>query len=170
MSENTPVLAVSGLCAGYRSTVISDITFSLRPGEILCVAGESGCGKSTLLKALMGVDDAVRITAGEIRLLGQSLSALPVRERQRFCCARMGMIFQNPGASFDPIRPYGAQLRETLKSHGKYRKARFAADAAAAFAKLGLTDSARILASRPYELSGGMNQRAAMALDRKSVV
>lgn len=164
MSENTPVLAVSGLCAGYRSTVISDITFSLRPGEILCVAGESGCGKSTLLKALMGVDDAVHITAGEIRLLGQSLSALPVRERQRFCCARMGMIFQNPGASFDPIRPYGAQFRETLKSHGKYRKARFAADAAAAFAKLGLTDSARILASRPYELSGGMNQRAAMAL------
>ena len=66
MSENTPVLAVSGLCAGYRSTVISDITFSLRPGEILCVAGESGCGKSTLLKALMGVEDATEIR----RLLG----------------------------------------------------------------------------------------------------
>ena len=56
MTEQTPILSVQGLCAGYRGhTVLRDISFALAPGEILCVAGESGCGKSTLLRALMGV-------------------------------------------------------------------------------------------------------------------
>lgn len=165
MTEMQSLLQVSGLCAGYsRGDVLRDVSFTLRKGEILCVVGESGCGKSTLLKALMGADDAVHITGGTVTLEGRELTALSRRERQRLCRDRMGMIFQNPGASFDPIRTYGAQFRDTLKGHGKFRKARFAADAAAAFDRLGLTDSGRILASRPYELSGGMNQRAAMAL------
>lgn len=165
MTEMQSLLQVSGLCAGYsRGDVLRDVSFTLRKGEILCVVGESGCGKSTLLKALMGADDAVHITGGTVTLEGRELTALSRRERQRLCRERMGMIFQTPGASFDPIRTYGAQFRDTLKGHGKFRKERFAADAAAAFDKLGLTDSGRILASRPYELSGGMNQRAAMAL------
>lgn len=165
MTEMQSLLQVSGLCAGYsRGDVLRDVSFTLRKGEILCVVGESGCGKSTLLKALMGTDDAVHITGGTVTLEGRELTALSRRERQRLCRERMGMIFQTPGASFDPIRTYGAQFRDTLKGHGKFRKERFAADAAAAFDKLGLTDSGRILASRPYELSGGMNQRAAMAL------
>ena len=165
MTEMQSLLQVSGLCAGYsRGDVLRDVSFTLRKGEILCVVGESGCGKSTLLKALMGADDAVHITGGTVTLEGRELTALSRRERQRLCRDRMGMIFQNPGASFDPIRTYGAQFRDTLKGHGKFRKERFAADAAAAFDRLGLTDSGRILASRPYELSGGMNQRAAMAL------
>lgn len=64
MTEQTPILSVQGLCAGYRGhTVLRDISFALAPGEILCVAGESGCGKSTLLRALMGADDAVEVTA-----------------------------------------------------------------------------------------------------------
>lgn len=165
MTEMQSLLQVSGLCAGYsRGDVLRDVSFTLRKGEILCVVGESGCGKSTLLKALMGADDAVHITGGTVTLEGRELTALSRRERQRLCRERMGMIFQTPGASFDPIRTYGAQFRDTLKGHGKFRKERFAADAAAAFDRLGLTDSGRILASRPYELSGGMNQRAAMAL------
>ena len=165
MTEMHSLLQVSGLCAGYsRGDVLRDVSFTLRKGEILCVVGESGCGKSTLLKALMGADDAVHITGGTVTLEGRELTALSRRERQRLCRERMGMIFQTPGASFDPIRTYGAQFRDTLKGHGKFRKERFAADAAAAFDRLGLTDSGRILASRPYELSGGMNQRAAMAL------
>lgn len=165
MADNTPVLTVNGLCVGYAGhSIIKDISFSLHPGEILCVVGESGCGKSTLLKTLMGTDPAVCLTAGDILLDGCGLAALHPRERQRLCCARMGMIFQNPGASFDPIRRYGAQFKDALKSHGKYHAERFFADASAALAKLGLNDSRRILESRPYELSGGMNQRVAITL------
>lgn len=67
MTEQTPILSVQGLCAGYRGhTVLRDISFALAPGEILCVAGESGCGKSTLLRALMGADDAAEVTAGTV--------------------------------------------------------------------------------------------------------
>ncbi len=165
MTQHPPVLTVTGLSAGYPShPVLQNVSFTLRAGEILCVVGESGCGKSTLLKALMGVDPAVRLTSGTITLSGQPLTTLPRRERQCLCCAQMGMIFQNPGASFDPLRPYAAQFRDTLKSHGKYRPDRFTADASAALASLGLTDAPRILSSRPYQLSGGMNQRAAIAL------
>ena len=165
MTEQTPILSVQGLCAGYRGhTVLRDISFALAPGEILCVAGESGCGKSTLLRALMGADDAVEVTAGTVILAGREPMALPRRQRQRYRCRHMGMIFQNPGASFDPVRPYGAQFRDTLKSHGRYDARRFAADAEEALGRLGLTDPCRLLACRPYELSGGMNQRMAMAL------
>lgn len=121
MTEQTPILSVQGLCTGYRGhTVLRDISFALAPGEILCVAGESGCGKSTLLRALMGADDAAEITAGTVILAGREPMALPRRQRQRYRCRHMGMIFQNPGASFDPVRPYGAQFRDTLKSHGRY--------------------------------------------------
>ena len=165
MTEQTPILSVQGLCAGYRGhTVLRDISFALAPGEILCVAGESGCGKSTLLRALMGADDAAEVTAGTVILAGREPMALPRRQRQRYRCRHMGMIFQNPGASFDPVRPYGAQFRDTLKSHGRYDARRFAADAEEALGRLGLTDPCRLLACRPYELSGGMNQRMAMAL------
>lgn len=119
MTEMQSLLQVSGLCAGYsRGDVLRDVSFTLRKGEILCVVGESGCGKSTLLKALMGADDAVHITGGTVTLEGRELTALSRRERQRLCRDRMGMIFQNPGASFDPIRTYGAQFRDTLKGHG----------------------------------------------------
>ena len=165
MTEQTPILSVQGLCAGYRGhTVLRDISFALAPGEILCVAGESGCGKSTLLRALMGADDAAEVTAGTVILAGREPMALPRRQRQRYRCRHMGMIFQNPGASFDPVRSYGAQFRDTLKSHGRYDARRFAADAEEALGRLGLTDPCRLLACRPYELSGGMNQRMAMAL------
>ena len=159
MTEQTPILSVQGLCAGYRGhTVLRDISFALAPGEILCVAGESGCGKSTLLRALMGADDAVEVTAGTVILAGREPMALPRRQRQRYRCRHMGMIFQNPGASFDPVRPYGAQFRDTMKSHGRYDARRFAADAEEALGRLGLTDPCRLLACRPYELSGGMAQ------------
>ena len=143
MTEQTPILSVQGLCAGYRGhTVLRDISFALAPGEILCVAGESGCGKSTLLRALMGADDAAEVTAGTVILAGREPMALPRRQRQRYRCRHMGMIFQNPGASFDPVRPYGAQFRDTLKSHGRYDARRFAADAEEALGRLAPADPA----------------------------
>ncbi|MBE6909770.1 MAG: ABC transporter ATP-binding protein [Ruminococcaceae bacterium] len=161
---NETVLTVSGLCAGYSDRpAAADVSFTLRRGEILCIVGESGCGKSTLLKALIGAPE-VRLLSGGIELDGTEVSALPEKARRKACGKRMGMVFQSPGASFNPIRSYRRQFVETLKSHGKYDPATFEQRAAEAFARVELPDWRRMLRACPYALSGGMNQRAALAL------
>ena len=158
------ILTVSGLYAGYgKQEVVQDLTFALKRGEILCLAGESGCGKSTILKALMSSPE-VSISAGEISLCGTSLSDLTPRKRQSFCSGKIGMVFQNPGTSFNPIRSYRKQFMETLKSHGKYDKNSFLKQIFEAFEKVELKDGERILNLCPYAFSGGMNQRMALAL------
>lgn len=159
------ILSLEGLCAGYgNGDIISDISFSLGRGEALCVVGQSGCGKSTLLKAVMGVFDRPFITGGDIVFDSRRLSELAPKERMRLTSSGMGLIFQTPGAAFNPIRSYKKQFIETLKSHGKYDKNTFLPSVREVFARLGLENGERILASCPYEMSGGMNQRIALAL------
>ncbi|MDY4143202.1 MAG: ABC transporter ATP-binding protein [Oscillospiraceae bacterium] len=164
MNDNT-ILSLEGLCAGYGSgDVISDMSFSLGRGESLCIVGQSGCGKSTLLKAVLGIFDLPKITGGDIVFDSQRLSELPPKRRAELVSSGMGLIFQTPGAAFNPIRSYKKQFIETLKSHGKYDKNTFLPSVRDVFARLGLEEHERILASCPYEMSGGMNQRIALAL------
>ena len=159
------ILELKNLSAGYGpECAVADVTLSLRRGEILCVVGESGCGKSTLLKAVQGMEPRLRILEGRVVLDGKELQSLPEKERRKECAERIGMVLQNPGGAFNPIRSYRKQFIETLRSRGAYEPAAFEAQAAEAFTKLHLDDPGRILASCPYELSGGMNQRVALAL------
>ncbi|MBE7008848.1 MAG: ABC transporter ATP-binding protein [Ruminococcaceae bacterium] len=162
MSE--PILSLSRLTVGYRGrAAVADVSFTLRRGEILCLVGESGCGKSTLLKALISSPE-VTLLSGEITLRGESLCALSAKARAKKCRETMGMVFQSPGAAFNPIRTYRAQFTETLKSHGKYDAAAFERQAAEALGKLELQDGEKLLRECPYALSGGMNQRMALSL------
>lgn len=88
--------------------VVHDISFSLRPGEILGLVGESGSGKSTLLKAAMGLlGDNGLVTRGDITFKGESLVDMPERELRLIRGAGIGMIFQDAGASLCPIRTIG---------------------------------------------------------------
>ncbi|MBO7701215.1 MAG: ABC transporter ATP-binding protein [Eubacteriaceae bacterium] len=165
MTEKQPLVSVSDLSAGYgEGRMIADVTFSVYPGEILCLVGESGCGKSTLLKSLMGTTPGLETVSGRIVLEGTDLSALSVKERTQMCCDKLGIVSQNPGAAFNPIRSYRKQFIETLKSHGKYGRGTFEDQVRTSFEKMGLTDWQRILTCCPYEMSGGMNQRIALAL------
>ena len=158
------ILSLDRLCVGYGERLAAaDVSFSLQRGEILCLVGESGCGKSTLLKALMAAPE-VRLFSGEITLEGTALSSLGPKQRRRLCSEKMGIVFQTPEAAFNPIRSYRKQFVETLKSHGKYDPGSFEAKAAEAFAKVELDDWRRVLSECPFALSGGMNQRAALAL------
>lgn len=158
------ILTISHLTAGYGThTAVADISFTLRRGEILCLVGESGCGKSTLLKALIASPE-VNIHSGEITLDGEMLSALSPKTREKKCREKMGMVLQNPGATFNPIRSYRAQFIETLKSHERYEPAAFERQATDALAKLELQDGSALLREYPYALSGGMNQRMALSL------
>ena len=158
------ILSVSHLTVGYTEhPAAADVSFSLQKGEILCLVGESGCGKSTVLKALMAAPE-IRMISGTITLDGTILSDLSPKARRRICCDKMGIVFQTPEATFNPIRSYHKQFVETLKSHGRYDPASFDSQVAAAFAKVELQDWKRVLNECPYALSGGMNQRVALAL------
>ena len=164
MSDKT-ILSLEGLCAGYgRGDAISDISLSLSTGEALCVVGQSGCGKSTLLKSVIGVFDKPVISGGDIVFDGCRLSELSQKRRCALTTSGMGFIFQPPGAAFNPIRSYKKQFIETLKSHDKYDAKSFLPSIKDVFSRLGLQDCERILASCPSEMSGGMNQRIALAL------
>ena len=158
------LLTVSRLCAGYGARpAVADVSFSLHRGEILCLVGESGCGKTTLLRALLASPDT-RWFSGEVALDGESLSARSEKARRDLCGRRLGVVFQTPEAAFNPIRSYRRQFIEALKSHGRYAPRAFDGQVAAAFEKVELSDWRRVLNECPYALSGGMNQRVALAL------
>ena len=144
--------------------VVQDVSFSLEPGEILGIVGESGSGKSTLIKAamrLLGSEGCV--TKGQICYRGRNLLGLPSKERRKLNGPELGYICQNAGSAFCPIRTVGAQLYETMRAHGKISRAEFGPQALEMLEKLGFENGERILASYPFELSGGMQQRVAIA-------
>ena len=152
------LLRATDLSAGYGGEdVIKKLSFELKRGEILCVVGESGCGKTTLLRALLGSAGRVETTGGSLEIAGKAIMGDARHED-------VGMIPQNPAAAFNPIRSYKKQFAETLKSHGKYEAGSFVEQCLDTLGALGLTDTERILKSCPCQLSGGMNQRMAIAL------
>ncbi len=200
------------LSYGSAAPVVSDVSFSIASGEILCVVGESGSGKSTLLKAIMNPEEfGVKICGGKLfsemftdeeivskqitdeggigkqvvddekngnaarqgsngqRRAGNTRNKRNDRNKSgkeagNGNTGRTGMIFQNPGASFNPIRTYRKQFQETLKSNGMFRGKETWQEVLRMLDSLGLADGERILDSCPYEMSGGMNQRIAIAL------
>ena len=143
---------------------VQDVSFTLRPGEILGIVGESGCGKSTLLKAAMGLlGSSGMVTRGDIWYKEWNLPDLPARELRKLNGPELGMIFQSAGSSFCPIRTVGAQLHEIMTQHGSATKKEFENCALELLEKLGFEDGRRILRSYPFELSGGMQQRVGIA-------
>ena len=143
---------------------VQDVSFTLRPGEILGIVGESGCGKSTLLKAAMGLlGSSGMVTRGDIWYKGRNLPDLPARALRKLNGPELGMIFQSAGSSFCPIRTVGAQLYEIMTQHGSATKKEFENCALELLEKLGFEDGKRILRSYPFELSGGMQQRVGIA-------
>ena len=139
--------------------------FQLHPGEILGLVGESGSGKSTLIKAAMGLlGSSGMVTRGDIWFEGKSLPDVPPKELRRICGEKIGMIFQDCGASLSPTRTIGEQIIESMAAHRKVDVAEAKRAALELFEKLHFQDGERIWDSYPFELSGGMNQRAGIAI------
>lgn len=145
--------------------VVHDVSVSLRPGEILGLVGESGSGKSTLIKAAMGLlGSNGLVTRGDIWFEGKNIPDLPERELRKIRGVKIGMIFQDAGASLCPIRTIGEQIHESMSAHMKISKEEAKERALELFDKLNFKDAGRIWDSYPIELSGGMNQRAGIAI------
>ena len=145
--------------------VTHDVSFTLQAGEILGIVGESGSGKSTLLKAAMGLlGSGGLVTKGDIWFKGKDLPDLPEKELRKICGAGIGMIFQDAGASLCPIRTIGEQIYESMSAHMEITRSQAREKALALFEKLQFKDGQRIWNSYPFELSGGMNQRAGIAI------
>lgn len=153
------LLKTENLSVAYEEEIaLSDVSFEMTDGEILCIVGESGSGKSTLIKAIHGMNP-LNIRNGRILFEGCDLTALSKADRRKRMGTEIALIQQDTGASFNPIRRLNVQFKEALTSHGMpYDEDRIAD----MLGRIGLKDGKALLKNRPYELSGGMLQRIAI--------
>ena len=163
---SAPLLALENLSVAYGGVpVVRGVSLTVSPGEILGVVGESGCGKTTLLDAVLGLlrRDG-RVTGGRIVFEGRDLAGLDARAMGKLRGEALGAVFQNPGDSLNPARRIHTQFYEALRAHRRVTRAEARAIAADRLARLHLEEPEALLACYPFQLSGGMAQRVALAL------
>jgi oligopeptide/dipeptide ABC transporter ATP-binding protein len=165
-----PLLAVRGLSVRFRTgaatvQAVRDASLELGAGEILGVVGESGCGKSTLARAVLRlIEPPGEITGGEIRFRGRDLLALPESELRKVRGAQIAMVFQDPAKSLNPVYTIGQQITGAMQAHQRIRKAQARERVVGLLSSLGIADAQRRVDQYPHELSGGMRQRAMIAM------
>ena len=168
-SDEVPLLQVRNLSVRYLArsgpmTVVRDVSFDLRRGEILGIIGESGAGKSTLGNAIIDLlDPNFEPPTGEIRLNGKAV--VDGREREALRGRKIASVFQDHTASLDPLMTVGAQLTETiLATDRKVAHSRARALAIELMGRVGIPDPDRRYGSYPHQLSGGQRQRVVIAI------
>jgi len=166
----TPTLSVRNLRVEIPTrhrllTAIDDLSFDIAPGEVLGVVGESGAGKSITGAAIIGLlEPPGRVAGGEIRLSGERIDNLPPAQMRRLRGKRIGMIFQDPLTSLDPLYRIGDQLIETILTHERISPAAAHDKAERLLVEVGIPAAGHRLASYPHQFSGGMRQRVVIAL------
>jgi peptide/nickel transport system ATP-binding protein len=162
-----PLLEVEGLSVEIATrqgmvAAVRDVSISVAPGEIIGIVGESGSGKSVTALAIMGIlPPAAHVNRGRIRFAGNKL-ALAVRRRGDR--EGLAIIFQNPRAALDPIRPVGRQIVDALRVHSSLSARQAAMRAVELLEQVRIHEPAQRFWSYPFELSGGMCQRVMIAI------
>ncbi|MEM1428110.1 MAG: ABC transporter ATP-binding protein [Pseudomonadota bacterium] len=168
----TPLLEVTDLqtsfSVGSNLTIraVDGVSFQVHAGETLAIVGESGSGKSVTSLSIMGLlpKDVGRIAGGSIKLQGREISRLTDREMRDIRGRDIGMIFQEPMTSLNPVHTVGQQIAETVIRHEALPKAKARARAIDMLDLVGIPEPARRVDSYPHEMSGGMRQRAMIAM------
>jgi peptide/nickel transport system ATP-binding protein len=146
-------------------TAVDGVSFDIAAGEVLGVVGESGAGKSLTGAAIIGlIEPPGRILEGKVHLTGARIDSLPAGEMRKLRGRRIGMVFQDPLTSLNPLYRIGDQLVETIRTHADMPAHAARERAVALLHEVGIQGAAARMDSFPHELSGGMRQRVVLAL------
>ena len=144
---------------------VDDISFEVLPGEVFGIVGESGAGKSLTGQAVIGLlEPPGRIGAGQISLNGQRIDQLPYDQMRRIRGKKIGMIFQDPLTSLNPLYTIGQQLMETILTHSAMSSQQARQHAIKLLDEVGIPAAEKRIDHYPHQFSGGMRQRVVIAL------
>lgn len=166
----TPVLSIRDLCVDIPTRhgvvkPVDGVTYDIQAGEILGVVGESGAGKSMAGNAVIGLlNRPAHIASGEIYLHGTRIDQLDAEAMRKLRGKEIGMVFQDPLTSLNPLLRIGDQLAETMLAHLPISRSEAMKRAVAALEEVGIPGAAERIDSYPHEFSGGMRQRVVIAL------
>jgi peptide/nickel transport system ATP-binding protein/oligopeptide transport system ATP-binding protein len=164
-----PLLSIRGLRVAFGSNrgalvAVDGVDLDVRPGEVLGIAGESGSGKSVTLRAILGLVRAPGHVTGQILWRGRDLVTLSQRELRRVRGGEIGIIFQEPMTALNPVLTVGTQILENLKEHTTLDAAARRARAVELLDHVGIPAARARLDDYPHQFSGGMRQRAMIAI------
>ncbi len=165
------LLAVDGLTVAFATgrglvNAVESVSMTIAAGEVLGIVGESGSGKSVTALAIMGLlpRPPARITGGRISFDGVELSGLSERGMRRIRGPGIGMVFQEPMSSLNPVFTIGDQIGETLRAHERLGPAARRTRTVALLDRVGIPSAARRLDDYPHQMSGGQRQRVMIAI------
>jgi oligopeptide/dipeptide ABC transporter ATP-binding protein len=166
-----PLLSVQDLRVGFATEAgllqaVDGVSFDVSPGEVLAIVGESGSGKSVTAQTIMGLTRSKNSRIeGSVRLEGEELVEASDADLRRLRGDRIGMVFQDPMTSFNPVYRLSKQIGEAMSAHGgRVSKSDARARAVELFEAVGIPDADRRVDDYPHEFSGGMRQRAMIAM------
>ena len=169
-TEPTPLLEIAGLGVTFDSRegpveAVRGVSVTVQAGEVLGIVGESGSGKSVTMLAAMGLLPMTASVSGSVRFRGQEILGMADEDLRRIRGRRIGMIFQDPLTSLNPVLTLGQQIGGAVAAHAGRMRTKALKDRAAELLDLvSIPEPARRVDSYPHELSGGMRQRAMIAL------
>jgi peptide/nickel transport system ATP-binding protein len=170
MRDRQPLVEVEDLAVNFVTResdvrVVNGVSFSMMAGEVLCVLGESGSGKSVTMRALMRLLPPKRTRiGGRIRIAGEDVLAMSDAKLRRLRGGVVSMIFQEPMTAFDPVARVGDQIAEVVAQHRGISHKAGRQRALELFDLVRIPSAERRLDAYPHELSGGLRQRAMIAL------